>query len=61
MALLNKKAIKQFYHDKGRRLSSGAMVALENKVENILWSSLRLARNFKTITETEITLSNGKA
>ena len=60
MALLNKKAIKQFYHDKSRRLSSGAMIALENKVENILWSSIRLARNFKTITETEITLANGK-
>lgn len=60
MALLNRRAIKQFYHDKGRRLSTSAVIALESKVENILWSSLRLARNFKTITETEISLANGK-
>ncbi len=60
MSLLNKKAIRQFFHDKGKRITTAAMVALEVKVENILWSSLRLSRKFRTIKETEINLSNGK-
>jgi len=60
MALLNKKAIRQFFHDKGKRITTPAMISLEAKVENILWGSLRLSRKFRTIKEAEINLSNGK-
>ncbi|MCX5657821.1 MAG: hypothetical protein NTZ48_06320 [Candidatus Omnitrophica bacterium] len=57
MSLINKKAVKQFFHDKNRRISSEALFALESKIENILWGSIRIARNFKTITGVEINLA----
>ena len=60
MPLLNKKAVKQFYHDKNRRITTQALIALEVKIENVLWGSLRLARGFKTITDTEINATSGK-
>ena len=60
MSLLNKKAVKQFYHDKNRRITTEALIALEAKLENILWGSIRLARGFKTVKDTEINMTSGK-
>ncbi len=56
---IQKKAIKAFFHENGRRVKPEAIAALDKKVEDILWSALRLARGFKTITPTEIEYANG--
>lgn len=56
---VQKKAVKRFFHEQGRRIKPEVINALNKKVEDVLWSALRLARGFKTITATEIEFANG--
>ena len=57
---VNQKKVKQFFHAHDKRISKEAIIALNVKIENILWSAVRLSRNFRTIKDTEIHYANGK-
>lgn len=57
---INKAKVKQFFHEHNKRISPQAISELDRKIENILWDAMRLTRNFKTITDTEIRFASGK-
>lgn len=57
---INKKAIKEFYHNHNKRVKLEAIEELNRKVEKILLNSLNLTKNFKTITAIEIIYSSSK-
>jgi hypothetical protein len=59
--LIVKSKVRQIVNDANKRISSKAMEALENKVLNIVRSAIRLTGSHKTITATEILMSQGKA
>jgi len=51
---INKTQIRKFYHNNNKRITKEALKLLDKKVENILFKSIELVRNFKTVTNTEI-------
>jgi len=51
---LNIKMCKRFCHDKEKQISQDAILALENKVEQILLGAIRNTGHFKRVTSTEI-------
>ena len=56
---LVKSKIKAFYHEKGKKVNSGAFEALNRIVERYLACSVVNAKGFKTIKEEDMWLSPG--
>lgn len=58
--IIVKSTVRKIVSDANKRISSKAIEALENKVLNIIKSAIRLTGSHKTITDTEILMSQGK-
>jgi hypothetical protein len=47
--LLNKKAVKQYYHSKGKRIGKSALGSLEYKLKSVMDQSIRASNTAKTV------------
>lgn len=54
--LLNKKAIKEYYHSHGKRVSADAWASLDYKIKVLLDKTIKASNNAKTIEPRDINL-----
>ncbi|MDD5613442.1 MAG: hypothetical protein PHQ54_00015 [Candidatus Omnitrophica bacterium] len=54
--LLNKKAVKKFYHEQGKRVSEEAMEVINRKLQVFLSRSIQASKHFKTIKAQDVCL-----
>jgi len=53
-SLIVESKVKKFFHERGKRIDSEAMIAINTTLEQILERAIGVSRKFRTVTKGEI-------